>query len=200
VAQARRFGVEILSGEVKALCVQDQYRIVKLSSGAEISCHALLIATGVSYSRLNIPGLEKLTGAGVYYGAAMTEALSCRENDVYVVGGANSAGQAAMYFSKFARRVIMLVRGPSLTASMSQYLIDEIESHAEYRGANALASRSSASARTRWKNSLLNTNRVLEPRSMQTFYSYSSAPSRAPIGWKALCRATRKALSSPARN
>ena len=127
VAQAKRFGVEILSGEVKALCVQDQYRLVKLTNGTEISCHAMLIATGVSYSRLDVPGLEKLTGAGVYYGAAITEALSCKEDDVYIVGGANSAGQAAMYFSKFARRVIMLVRGPSLTASMSQYLIDEIE-------------------------------------------------------------------------
>jgi len=128
VTQARRFGVEILTPqEVTSVRVDDPYRIVTLGDGSEISCHALLVATGVSYRRLNVPGMEKLTGAGVYYGAAMTEALSCRDEDVYIVGGANSAGQAAMYFSKFARNVIMLVRSDSLTKGMSQYLIDQIE-------------------------------------------------------------------------
>ena len=127
VAQARRFGVEVLAPqEVVGVRVEDAYRIITLADGAEISGHALLISTGVSYRKLDVPGVERLTGAGVYYGAAMTEAISCRDEAVYIVGGANSAGQAAMYFSRFASEVIMLVRGDSLTKSMSQYLIDQI--------------------------------------------------------------------------
>ena len=129
VTQARRFGVEILTPqEVQGISIKDQYRIIKLADGSEITSHALILALGVAWRRLNVPGIERLTGAGVYYGAAQTEALSCEGEDVYVVGGANSAGQAAMYFSKYARKVIMLVRGDSLTKSMSQYLIDQIES------------------------------------------------------------------------
>ncbi|MBV9471256.1 MAG: FAD-dependent oxidoreductase [Abitibacteriaceae bacterium] len=128
VAQAKRFGVEILAPqEVSALCVENQYRMVKLADGGQVNCHAMIIATGVSYRKLDVPGIESLTGSGVYYGAAMTEAIACRDDDVFIVGGANSAGQAAIYFSKFARQVTMLVRGDSLTKSMSQYLIDEIE-------------------------------------------------------------------------
>ncbi|GHO67981.1 hypothetical protein KSC_068730 [Ktedonobacter sp. SOSP1-52] len=128
VTQARRFGVELLTPqEVTSIRVDGPYRFVTLSDGSELSCSALLIATGVSYRKLDIPGLERLTGAGVYYGAAMTEALSCRDSDVFVVGGANSAGQAAMYFSSYARTVTMLVRGDSLAKSMSQYLIDQIQ-------------------------------------------------------------------------
>ncbi|HZR38963.1 MAG TPA: NAD(P)/FAD-dependent oxidoreductase, partial [Ktedonobacteraceae bacterium] len=128
VTQARRFGVEILAPqEVTGARVEGQYRFVKLGDGSELGCHALLIATGVSYRKLDVPGLERLTGAGVYYGAAMTEALSCQDSDVFIVGGANSAGQAAMYFSRYARSVTMLVRGESLAKSMSQYLIDQIE-------------------------------------------------------------------------
>jgi len=127
VVQAQRFGVEILvPQEVQALRVQDHYRFVVLSDGTEVSCHAMIIATGVSYRKLNVLGIDRLTGAGVYYGAAMTEALSCRDSDVYIVGGANSAGQAAMYFSRYARSVNVLVRGDSLSKSMSQYLIDQI--------------------------------------------------------------------------
>lgn len=128
VAQARRFGVEILTPqEVVGVRLQDPYRIVKLGDGSEISCHALMIATGVSYRRLDVPGAEALTGAGVYYGAAMTEALACEGEEVYIIGGANSAGQAAVYFAKFASKVFMLVRSESLTKSMSQYLIDQID-------------------------------------------------------------------------
>ncbi len=128
VAQATRFGAEILTAqEVKSVRVEDQYRIVTLADGTELSGHVLLISTGVSYRRLDIPGVERLTGAGVYYGAAMTEALSCRNGDVYIVGGANSAGQAAMYLSQFAHRVTLLVRGDSLEKGMSQYLINEIK-------------------------------------------------------------------------
>ena len=127
VAQARRFGVEIISpSEAVSVRVEGTYRFVKMRDGSEISCRALLIATGVQWRKLDIPGIGQLTGAGVYYGAATTEAVSCRDEDVYVVGGANSAGQAAMYLSKFAKRVMMLVRGPSLAATMSQYLIDQI--------------------------------------------------------------------------
>ncbi len=127
VVQAKRFGVEILSAEATGFRVEDSYRFVRLADGAEVSCHALLIATGVQWRKLDVPGIDRLTGAGVYYGAAMTEAISCQDEDVYVVGGANSAGQAAMFFSKYARRVVMLVRGESLAASMSQYLIEQIK-------------------------------------------------------------------------
>ncbi|MEH2038689.1 FAD-dependent oxidoreductase [Nostoc sp.] len=127
VTQAKRFGVEILSPqEVIDIRLKDSYRIIKLKDGTELSCYALLIATGVSYRKLDVPGIDHLTGAGVYYGAAMTEALSCQNEDVYVVGGANSAGQAAVYISKYARHVTILVRGNSLATSMSKYLIDRI--------------------------------------------------------------------------
>jgi thioredoxin reductase (NADPH) len=128
VTQARRFGVEILTPqEATGIRIQDPYRVIMLADGSEISCHALILAMGVSWRRLNIPGIDRLTGAGVYYGAAQTEAIACKDEDVYLIGGANSAGQAAMYFSKYARQVTMLVRGDSLTKSMSQYLIDQIE-------------------------------------------------------------------------
>ncbi|MBW4696757.1 MAG: FAD-dependent oxidoreductase [Aphanocapsa lilacina HA4352-LM1] len=127
VAQARRFGVEILTPqEATSIRIEPPYRVVTLADGSEVSCHALLIATGVSYRKLEVPGAEALTGAGVYYGAAQTEALACSNEDVFVVGGANSAGQAAVYFARYARQVTMLVRGESLTASMSQYLIEQI--------------------------------------------------------------------------
>lgn len=128
VAQARRFGAEILTPlEATGIRVQDSYRFVTLTDGSEISCHALLIATGASYRKLDVPGVERLTGTGVYYGAAITEALACRDKDVFIVGAGNSAGQAAMYLSKHASSVTILVRGESLTTSISQYLIAQIE-------------------------------------------------------------------------
>ena len=127
VAQAERFGVEILTPqEVTGLRVEDPYKYVKLADDSELSCHALLITTGVTYRKLPVPGLERLEGAGVYYGSAMTEALSCRGDDVYIVGDANSAGQAAVYLAKFARLVTILVRGDGLASTMSQYLVDQI--------------------------------------------------------------------------
>jgi thioredoxin reductase (NADPH) len=127
VAQARRFGTEILAPqEVTSVRSEGPYRVVALADGSELSCHAMMIATGVQWRKLNIPGIERLQGAGVYYGAGSTEALSCRDEDVYIIGGANSAGQAAMNFARYARNVIMLVRGESLGATMSQYLIDDI--------------------------------------------------------------------------
>ena len=127
VTQAQRFGVEILTPqEAKGVRLEDPYKIITLSNGDEVSCHAMLIATGVSYRKLDVPDVDRFTGAGIYYGAAMTEAMSCRDEDVFIVGGANSAGQAAMYFAKYARRIVMLVRGDSLNKSMSQYLVDQI--------------------------------------------------------------------------
>jgi len=127
VTQAKRFGVEILAPqEAKSIRLENDYRIITMADGSQISCHALILAMGVAWRRLNVPGVEEFTGAGVYYGAAQTEAAACKNEDVYVVGGANSAGQAAMYFSKYAHKVRMLVRGESLTKSMSQYLIEQI--------------------------------------------------------------------------
>ncbi len=128
VSQARRFGVEILTAqEVVGLEADGPARTLKLADGNELCCRALLIATGVSYRQLRAKGIERLTNAGVYYGAAMSEGDSVKGQDVYIVGGANSAGQAAMYFSRFAKTVTMLVRGESLSSGMSQYLIDQID-------------------------------------------------------------------------
>ena len=127
VTQAKRFGVEILTPqEVRGVRVEDPYRIVELSDGSELSCHALVITTGVSYRMLDAPGLDKFAGAGVYYGASMSEARSCENEEIFIVGGANSAGQAAVYFAGFANKVTMLVRAASLGKSMSQYLVDQI--------------------------------------------------------------------------
>lgn len=125
--QARRFGVEILTPqEAVRLRVDGQYRIVTLSDGSEINCHALVIAVGLEYRRLNVPGIDQLTGAGVYYGASSTEANSCANMPVLVVGAGNSAGQSAMHLSQYASKVLMVVRGESLEARMSQYLVDRI--------------------------------------------------------------------------
>src|SRR3984957_2016548 len=128
VVQAQRFGVEILSPQ-EALSVRAEgpYRIIKMADGNEISCHALMIATGVQWRRLAAPGIDRLQGAGVYYGGGSTEAMSCKGEIVYVIGGANSAGQAAMNFAKYAERVVIVVRGQSLSSTMSQYLIDQIK-------------------------------------------------------------------------
>jgi thioredoxin reductase (NADPH) len=126
--QARRLGAELLTVQDAAgLRVEGSARIVELSAGGELSAHCVLVASGVSYRQLEAPGFAELTGAGVYYGAAITEARSCENQHVVVIGGANSAGQAAVHFSRFADRVTMLVRGDSLAKSMSHYLIEQIE-------------------------------------------------------------------------
>ncbi|WP_017601663.1 NAD(P)/FAD-dependent oxidoreductase [Nocardiopsis lucentensis] len=126
--QAAKFGAEILSAcEVSGLEVNGASRTVRFSDGSAISAHSVLLATGVSYRRLTAPGLDDLTGRGVFYGSALTEAPSCQGHDVYVVGGANSAGQAAVHLSRGAKSVTLVVRGPSLEASMSHYLIQQIE-------------------------------------------------------------------------
>ena len=125
--QAVRLGAEFLAPqEVTNLCLQDGYKVLTLSSGQEISTRAVVLTTGVSYRTLDVPGMDRLSGAGVYYGAARTEARSCDEQDVYIVGGGNSAGQAAMYLATYARRVFIVIRGASLAASMSAYLIEQI--------------------------------------------------------------------------
>jgi len=128
VVQAQRFGVEILSPQdAVGVRTEGSYRMIKMGDGNEISCHALMIATGVQWRRLEAPGMDRLQGAGVYYGGGATEAMSCKGEIIYVVGGANSAGQAAMNFAKYADRVVIVVRGSSLSSTMSQYLIDQIK-------------------------------------------------------------------------
>jgi thioredoxin reductase (NADPH) len=127
VAQARRLGAEILTArEVVSVRVDDQYRYATLNDGVELGCRALVVASGVTNQKLNVPNVDKLTGAGIYYGAALTEAAFYRGEHVCVVGGANSAGQGAMFFSRYAAKVTMLVRASSLSKSMSQYLINQI--------------------------------------------------------------------------
>ena len=125
--QATRFGAEFVTQRATGLRVDGQYRFLCLADGREVSSHVVLLAPGVQYRKLEIPGGDRLTGRGIYYGAALVEAESCKDEQVFVVGGANSAGQAALHFSKVARSVTMLVRGKGLTATMSKYLIDEIE-------------------------------------------------------------------------
>jgi thioredoxin reductase (NADPH) len=126
-AQASRFGAEILSAqEVVSIGLRDPYRVVRLADGSELVCRALIIATGVSVRELEVPGIKAVTGAGVYYGAARTEAANYKGEHVYVVGGANSAGQGAVFLSQYADQVSMLVRG-TLAKSMSRYLIEQIE-------------------------------------------------------------------------
>jgi thioredoxin reductase (NADPH) len=127
VAQARRFGVEVLAPqEVTALTLDGPYKRIPLADGSAIACHVLMISAGVAWQRLPAAGVEGLAGRGVYYGAAMSEALSCKGEDVLVVGAGNSAGQAALYFAAYARSVTLVVRGGSLGAKMSSYLVDRI--------------------------------------------------------------------------
>ncbi len=124
--QACRFGAEFVVQRAAGLRVDGQYRYIQLADGREVSTHAILLAPGVQYRKLQIPGAERLTGRGIYYGAALVEAVSCKDEEVYVVGAANSAGQAALHFAKYASSVTILVRGEGLSAGMSKYLIDEI--------------------------------------------------------------------------
>jgi thioredoxin reductase (NADPH) len=125
-AQASRFGAEFITQRATGMRVDGQYRFVQLADGREISSHCVLLAPGVQYRKLEIPGADRLTGCGIYYGAALIEARACEGEETYMVGGANSAGQAALYFAKYATKVTMLVRGEGLSFTMSKYLIDEI--------------------------------------------------------------------------
>jgi thioredoxin reductase (NADPH) len=124
--QARRFNAEFVTQRATGLRIDGQYRFVCLGDGREVSSHVVLLAPGLNYRKLTVPGAGELTGRGIYYGAALVEAPSCKDQDVHIVGAANSAGQAALHFAKYARQVIMLVRGEGLGATMSKYLIDEI--------------------------------------------------------------------------
>lgn len=127
VTQARKFGAEIVAPRgVEALSLKDDYKMLSLTDGGSLSCHALVVSTGVSYKRLALPGAEALTGAGVYYGSSVSEAASYEGETVHIVGAGNSAGQAAMYLSRYAASVTLLVRGDSLGAKMSQYLVEQL--------------------------------------------------------------------------
>lgn len=128
LTQVKRFGTEVLApAQAVGLRVEGEYRIVKLSNGKELAAHSVVLAAGVQWRKLDVAGMERLSGAGVYYGAATTEALSCQDEEVFVIGGANSAGQAAVHFAEYARKVTMLVRADTLSKSMSHYLVDRIE-------------------------------------------------------------------------
>jgi thioredoxin reductase (NADPH) len=128
VVQARKFAVEIVTPQtITGLRVENSLRVTTLADGTELRCHAVLLAVGVEWRRLDVPGLDALIGAGVYYGGTVAEAFLCRNEDVCIVGGANSAGQAALHFSRYARTVTLLVRADSLSKSMSKYLIEQIE-------------------------------------------------------------------------
>lgn len=128
ITQATRFGVEFLSPqEVTGIEVKDQYKILSMADGTKVNARAVVITTGVNYRKLNSRGISDFTGAGIYYGAAMTEARACEEKEIYIVGGGNSAGQAAMYLSNYARNVYIMIRGESLKKSMSAYLIEQID-------------------------------------------------------------------------
>ncbi len=134
VAQARRFGAEILAPvEATNLETSNGYHTVTLGNGARLNSQAVIIATGVSYNRLDVPGADRFMGQGLFYGAAITEAMAIKDQDVFIVGGGNSAGQAGMYLGQFARSVTLLVRGNTLVGSMSRYLIERINSSANVR-------------------------------------------------------------------
>ena len=129
-AQARRFGVEILAPQtVQTLRVEGPYKHLTLSDGSEIACHTMMLSMGVTWNKLRADGTEHLAGRGVYYGAAMTEAMQCQDEEIYIVGAGNSAGQAAMFFAEYAQKVVMLVRGGALEDKMSHYLVRRICEH-----------------------------------------------------------------------
>jgi thioredoxin reductase (NADPH) len=128
MSQASRFGVETLSPqEVVDISLKDNYKIIKLRNGSEINTKSVIITTGVDYRALDAGDVDKFTGAGIYYGASTTEAHACKEQDIYIVGGGNSAGQSAMYLSNFAKNVFIVIRKTDLSSTMSQYLIDQIK-------------------------------------------------------------------------
>jgi thioredoxin reductase (NADPH) len=128
VSQAKRFGAEFLSPQsVKSIKHKDGYKIISLEDGPEINSRAVIITTGVDYRKLEVKGIDQFTGAGVYYGAAMTEAHATKDQEVYIIGGGNSAGQAAMHLSKFAKKVHIIIRRESLVDTMSAYLIGQID-------------------------------------------------------------------------
>jgi thioredoxin reductase (NADPH) len=126
-AQARRFGAELLTAqEVVGIRREDPYRIVSLADGKEIPAYAVILTTGMAVRTLDVPGIQPLIGLGVYYGASLSEAMSCRGRDICIIGGANSAGQGALFFSRYARRVTIVIRAAGLSPAMSHYLVERI--------------------------------------------------------------------------
>ena len=198
--QARRLGAELLTvQDAVGLRAEGAGRIVELSGGGTLSANCVLVASGVSYRQLDAPGFADLTGAGIYYGAALTEARSCSDQSVVVIGGANSAGQAAVHFSGYARQVTMLVRGDGLERSMSQLPDRADRGPGQRRGPHAAPRRSPPRARTGTCAGCGCAARTARPTSTPTPASSSSAPRRAPTGSRASWRATSAASSSPAR-
>jgi thioredoxin reductase (NADPH) len=199
VAQARRFGTEILTpAEATKLETQNGYHIVTLIDGSTVASQALLVATGVSYRLLDVPGADRLAGAGLFYGAAITEAIAVKDEDVFVVGGGNSAGQAALYLGRFARSVTILVRGKSLADTMSQYLIERLN-EAENVHLRTGASEPSTATRASSRSRFLMLHRVLSSKHPPGQFSCSSAQRRAPSGSAGHCNSTRKAMYSRAQ-
>ena len=182
--QARRLGAELLTvQDAAALRVEGSGRFVELTGGGTLSANTVLIASGVAYRKLEAPGFAELTGSGIYYGAALTEARACKDQHVVVIGGANSAGQAAVYFSGWAGKVTMLVRGAGLESSMSQYLIEQIASAGERRGAHAQpGGRGRGRGRAPARADDPRGGRRPRPSSRPTPASSSSARRRAPTG------------------
>ena len=199
-AQARQFGAEIIT-------VQDACRLEHAGCGARGASGgrrassartASSSPTGVAYRRLDAPGMDKLTGRGVYYGAALAEAQRVSGQDVYLVGGANSAGQAAVYFARFARQVTLLVRADRLEKSMSQYLIDQVRATAEYPRTSSTRGRGSAPAKSTWRQSRSPTARQDPSRKSRPTSCLSlSAPTRTPTGSVRRSPVTNEASSSP---
>ena len=200
LAQARRLGAEILSpDEVTGIRREDPYRVVTLAAAGDVSCQTVVVATGVSYRQLDVPGAAELAGAGIYYGAATTEAVLYRDQEVGVVGGGNSAGQAAVYLSRFAKRVLLMVRTPELSG-MSQYLIDQIAAMPEHRGARTRQRSTAAHGEGHLGCGHASPARAARKSCRWRRSSSSSASSRAPTGWRGPWCAIRAASCSPARS
>ncbi len=198
-SQARRFGVEILSTEAAGVRREDPYRFLKLGDGTELSCHALLIATGVSTRRLEAPGAERLAGAGLYYGAALTEARHYRGQEVVVLGGGNSAGQGALFLSGFARTVYLSVHGESLAPTMSAYLSRQLEATAEHPPAARTPRCGSCAARSRLESVVLVRARERPGAESSPPRRCSPSSGRWPTrrSWPGWWSATPRASSSP---
>ena len=195
--QARRLGAELLTvQDASRLRVEGAGRMVDLSGGGSLSANCVLIASGVAYRQVDAPGFAELTGAGIYYGSALTEARACAEQSVVIIGGANSAGQAAVHFSGYAAEVTMLVRGPSLERSMSCYLIEQLAALPNVTCAPA-ARPSQPRARAGTSSVCASATRMARsPCSRPTPASSSSARRRARTGSRASSRATSAASSS----
>ena len=198
MTQARRLGAEmVLARNVEALEQRGRVHAVRFDDGTEIEARAVVVATGVSYRLLEAPGLAELTGRGVFYGAAANDAPATEGDDVYIVGAANSAGQAALNLAQYAQRVVLLVRGDSLEKSMSQYLVERVTPPTTSRF--VCRPRSGAAAATiTWSGSCSPTDPPENEEGLRrTGCTPSSAPRLAPTGSATRSLATARASSSP---